>query len=133
LSSPQYHHTYWGSRNGHIHDIKIYVESKGEINWSRLTENGSPDGEKTDIPFPIYAGALNTDGIDISGENYLVERVNITNFDDCVVPKPSSGGKCTRNITVLDSEVHFGVGMSIGSITAEEDAQCIRDVTFRNV
>jgi len=31
---------------------------------------------------------LNTDGIDVSGKNILIEKLNITNFDDTVVVKP---------------------------------------------
>ena len=72
--------------------MEIFVDSKGEVEMSRLYENGSPDGEKIDIP-NIYIGALNTDGIDIRGKDFLIERVKITNFDDAVVPKPSSPGR----------------------------------------
>ena len=34
---------------------------------------------------PTYA--LNTDGIDPAGKNVLIERVNITNYDDAVAVK----------------------------------------------
>jgi len=43
------------------------------------------DGFFTTRTFP-----LNTDGIDIAGSNILIERVNITNFDDAVAIKPLS-------------------------------------------
>ena len=67
---------------------------------------------------------LNTDGIDPSGKNILIERINITNYDDAVAVKPSNtGGKyatCTENVIVRDCNVYFGVGMTIGSVPARD-------------
>lgn len=80
---------------------------------------------------------LNTDGIDPSGRNVTIERVSITNFDDAVAVKPTSGsdfsGNCTQDIYVRDCVVTFGVGMSIGSVPPHEDVSCIRNVTFDNI
>lgn len=34
---------------------------------------------------------------------------------------------------VRDLEVHYGVGMSIGSVPAREAYRCVSDVTFSNI
>lgn len=82
--------------------------------------------------------ALNTDGIDISGKNFVIERVKITNWDDAVVVKPLNNGdphpsNCSQDILVQDIDVTYGVGMSIGSLSPEPHRNCIKNVTFRNV
>lgn len=69
-----------------MHDMEIYVDHKGqlEINKLLLGDKGYTGlGGKTLPMFP-----LNTDGIDPHGTNILIERVNITNFDDAVAIKP---------------------------------------------
>lgn len=38
------------------------------------------------ITLPTYA--LNTDGLDPLGKNAIIERLNITNYDDAVAIKP---------------------------------------------
>lgn len=73
-----------------------------------LTEEGVPT-------FP-----LNTDGIDPAGKNVFIKNVRIRNFDDAVAVKPLNGGNfysnCSQNITVIDSFVTLGVGMTIGKL-----------------
>lgn len=63
---------------------------------------------------------FNTDGIDIGGQNVLIERLNITNFDDAVAVKASVNtleeASCTQNITVRDCNMWYSVGMSVGSV-----------------
>ena len=81
---------------------------------------------------------LNTDGIDISGRDVYFRNLTITNFDDAVAVKPLSvnGGKysnCTENILIEDCYVKYGVGMSIGSVPPNNNNNCIRNVTFRNI
>jgi hypothetical protein len=45
-----------------------------------------------DLPTPsMPTNPLNTDGIDPAGSNITITRVNITNFDDAIAVKPSSG------------------------------------------
>ncbi len=65
---------------------------------------------------PIFP--LNTDGIDPSGINVYIHNVRIQNFDDAVAVKPQNGGSfysnCSQNVTVRNSFVKFGVGMTIG-------------------
>ena len=82
---------------------------------------------------------LNTDGIDPAGSNITITRVNITNFDDAIAVKPSSGrfvvakDGCSQDINVSDMNIKFGVGMSIGSVPPKWDHTCIRRVTFKNI
>jgi len=80
---------------------------------------------------------LNTDGIDPAGKNILIERVNITNYDDAVAVKPSNNERkyatCSENIIVRDCNVYFGVGMTIGSVPARDYYNCVRNVQFLNI
>ena len=88
------------------------------------------------IPIPTFP--LNTDGINPAGSNILIERINITNFDDAVAVKPITmyGGyemaKCSENITVRNMNINFGVGLSIGAVSADDNYKCVRNVTFQN-
>lgn len=79
---------------------------------------------------------FNTDGIDPSGTNILIERVDITNWDDAVAIKPANKkGKiatCAENIIARDINVKYGVGASIGSVPANDNYNCVRNVTFSN-
>jgi len=61
----------------HIHDMEIFVDVMGQIKIHKFIKINAP-------MFPF-----NTDGIDPSGSNILIERVNITNFDDAVAIKPA--------------------------------------------
>lgn len=80
---------------------------------------------------------LNTDGIDPSGKNVLIENVTITNFDDAVAVKPSSGGdtfsNCSQNMTIRNAHVSYGVGMTIGSVPPNENVNCVRDILFEDI
>lgn len=82
---------------------------------------------------------LNTDGIDPYGSNVLIERVNITNFDDAVAVKPShkswkvAKDGCSQDVLVRNANVKFGVGMSIGSVPPADDHACVRRVTFQDI
>ena len=88
------------------------------------------------LGLPIFL-ELNTDGIDPSGENFTITNVYIENFDDAVAVKPnkatSTMSNCTNNVLVDGAVVKYSVGMSIGSVPADNHTNCIRDVTFRNV
>ena len=80
---------------------------------------------------------LNTDGIDPSGARMHIYNLTVLNYDDVVVPKPSSahshGGNCTQDMLVENCTVILGVGMSIGSVPPNSGCNCIRNITFRNV
>ena len=89
------------------------------------------------MPFGMPTFPLNTDGIDLWSRDFVLERIKITNFDDAIVPKPSTQSfnvsKCTQNITVRDIETKFSIGMTVGSVPPVEDHNCVRDVSFSNV
>lgn len=82
---------------------------------------------------------LNTDGIDPSGRNILIQNVTVENFDDAIVVKPTNGSSakhginCSEDILVENIRVKYGVGMSIGSVPPKNKANCVRNVTFRNI
>lgn len=81
--------------------------------------------------------AFNTDGIDPSGKNVLIEDVYIENYDDAVAVKPAKSSfinsNCSENIVVRNAVVKFGVGMTIGSVPPNENYNCVRNVLFTNI
>jgi len=80
---------------------------------------------------------LNTDGIDPSGINVLIDNVTITNYDDAVAVKPMNGGgtysHCSANMTISNSRVSMGVGMTIGSVPPNTNINCVQDILFENI
>lgn len=80
---------------------------------------------------------LNTDGIDPSGKNILIENVTITNFDDAVAVKPSSKGDpfsdCSQNMTIRNAIVNYGIGLTIGSVPPNDDVNCVQNIVFENI
>ena len=115
----------------YFHDFEIYVDIWGQLEINKFFDHTL--GRFGKIPtFP-----LNTDGIDPSGKNILIERVKITNFDDAVAVKPmDKNGKiatCSENVMVMDLEVWYGVGMTIGTVPARTAFTCVNQVTFKNV
>lgn len=135
INSPYYHLDIQDFDGAYFHDFEIYVDAYGQLELDKLLL-GDNDlmnglGGRT---FPMYA--LNTDGIDPRGKNALIERVNITNYDDAVAIKEMTGqGKyatCSENIIVRDCNIWFGVGMTIGTILPKDDFSCVRNVQFLN-
>ena len=58
-----------------------------EVN--RLMSGNSNSISKWDgVTLPTFP--FSTDGVDVSGSNIIIERLNITNFDDAVAVKPST-------------------------------------------
>lgn len=94
-------------------------------------------GSRTELSWPTMP--LNTDGIDPSGSNVLIENVNITNYDDAVAVKPSKGNYmvardgCSQDITVRNANVKFGLGMTIGSVPPSTEHACVRRVHFHDI
>ena len=92
-------------------------------------------GDRFCLRVPFFP--LNTDGIDVRGRNILIERVNITNFDDAIAVKPESGKyrpqsnlKCTENILVRDVNVYWSTGLAVGSVHPLDTHDCVKNVTF---
>lgn len=62
----------------------------------------------------------NTDGLNLSGRNYLIAGCDISTGDDNVAINSSGDparGPVTENIVITDCRVGFGHGVSIGSYT----------------
>lgn len=107
-----------------VHDFEIFADYKGQMELGKFFNKTLP-------MFP-----LNTDGVDPHGRNILIERLNITNYDDAVAIKPCHKNythvKCSENIIVRDCTVYYGVGMTIGTVKADDEYNCIKNVTFSN-
>ncbi len=82
---------------------------------------------------------FNTDGIDVAGEDITIRDIVVSNYDDVVAVKtadllPSSADGvvpgCTRNITVSNTTVYRGAGLSVGSVHPSPLKPCVRDVLF---
>ena len=78
INSPYYHINARDIDGGYFHDFEIYVDIMSQNHLSEFLGLG--------LRIPTFP--LNTDGIDPAGTNILIERVNITNFDDAVAVKP---------------------------------------------
>jgi len=119
MNGPSYHLMAQQTNNAWFHDFEIEVDVLSQKNIGKVLSM---------IPFP-----LNTDGIDPEGKNILIERVNITNYDDAVAVKPSANlGRCSENIMIRDLNVWYSVGLTIGSVSANDDYKCVRNVTFQD-
>ena len=120
INSPNFHLDVKDFDGAWFHDFEIWVDAYGQLELDRLFmgSKGSENGLLPSVRLPTYA--LNTDGIDPRGKNFIIERVNITNFDDAVAIKNSkingNFSTCTENVIVRDCNIWFGVGMTIGSV-----------------
>lgn len=167
VNSPQFHLKLDHIMNVVVRNITIYVDVgkqkelfQKSLNWLplgnrthgliskikehipeqmlKLLDSDLPDElEKILEALGIPTFPLNTDGIDPSGKNVLIENVTITNYDDAVAVKPSSGGdpftNCSQNMTIRNALVSFGVGMTIGSVPPNENTNCVRNITFEDI
>ena len=118
--------------------LSIFKDYIAEPVLKKITERDLPEElEKILEALGVPTFPLNTDGIDPSGRNVLIENVTITNFDDAVAVKPSSGGdpftNCSQNMTIRNAHVTFGVGMTIGSVPPNDNVNCVRNITFENI
>jgi len=133
MNSPCFHIMINDFDTGYFHDFEIHVDSKGQLELNHLF--GGSNGLLPSVTLPTYA--LNTDGLDVSGVNVVIERLNITNFDDAVAIKPLSKDNvrahCSEGITVRDLNVYYGVGMSVGTLVPHDSYNCVRNVTFTNI
>ena len=129
-NSPQFHFDLSNMTNLIVRNIYIWVDVTAQRDLLDKAKVKRGVGEWNLPMFP-----LNTDGIDPSGRNILIQNITCENYDDVVAVKPGRllMDGCTQNITVDNARVNFGVGMSIGSVLPNSDINCIRDVWIRNV
>ena len=126
LYAPQFHVYAKPIKNFTVRNITIWVDIEAQKSLS----------ESSSWKVPMFS--FNTDGIDPSGQNILIQNVTIENYDDAVAVKPghlSDEEGCTENVTVENANIVHSIGMSIGSVLPKFNAKinCIRNVTFRNV
>jgi len=135
INGPRFHLWLEDIDNAWVHDFEIHVDTKGQLELGKLLF-GESNGFTTlnNHTLPIFP--LNTDGVDPHGTNILIERLNITNFDDAVAIKPCHKNfkiaHCSSNITVRDMNIYYGVGLSVGSVGATDKYYCVDGVTFSN-
>ena len=118
----------------YCHDFEIQTDYKGQLELGKLFLG--PEGYTGLDGMTLPTFPLNTDGVDPAGKDILIERLNITNYDDAVAVKPmdhkGNYTQCSENIIVRDCNIWFGVGMTIGSVPAHDTYNCVRNVTFIN-
>jgi hypothetical protein len=129
LNSPNFHIYWQDALVGLIDNVTVHVDVDDQRALLGKFGKLSADG------LPIFP--LNTDGIDIAGQDIVVRNCRVTNFDDALCAKPMTGAgnltHCTRNLTFENSEITWGVGASVGSVGPDPDVNCVRDTTFRNL
>ena len=114
--------------------IRVNVTAQQELQEKRYSKRKQSVSGTSSSPWKIPMFLLNTDGIDPSGRNILIQNITCENYDDVVAVKPGKllTDGCTQNVTVDNAKVILGVGMSIGSVPPSTDINCIRDVWFIN-
>lgn len=130
-NGPRYHMYLRNMTNLFVRDIYIWVDVTAQQDLAEKKYQKRAVGGQWKVPmFPF-----NTDGIDPSGRNIFIQNITVENYDDAVAVKPGQllADGCTQNVTVVDSRVVLGVGMSIGSVPPNDNINCIRDVWFRNI
>mgnify|MGYP003318569619 CR=1 FL=1 len=80
---------------------------------------------------------FNTDGIDVAGRDVTIRDIVVSNYDDVVAVKAADllsdsnlAPGCTQNVTVYNTTVYRGAGLSVGSIHPSPLMPCVRDVVF---
>lgn len=120
LNSPSFHVIFEDVLNVEIHDIEIFVNSSVTRFWSEDS----------------VTYALNTDGLDIRGNNIKIYNNMITNYDDAIVIKPCRDDflycTCSGDADIFNNSITYSTGLSIGSISPGVNNDCIHNVTFRD-
>jgi polygalacturonase len=132
-NSPRFHFHLVNMTNLIVRDVYIWVDVTAQRDLSKQAQvKGASFGSP---PWNLPMFPLNTDGIDPSGRNILIQNITCENYDDVVAVKPGKllTDGCTQNVTVDGARVFMGVGMSIGSVPPDTEINCIRDVWIRNV
>ena len=122
MNGPRFHLYLYDLLHATIQDLVIHVDYTND----RAFLHNLPT-------FP-----LNTDGVDIAGQDIYFRNLTIQNFDDAIAVKPThvdSGlyTNCTQDILIEDCFVKYGVGMSIGSVPPNDKFNCVKNVTVRRV
>ena len=144
-------------RNAVIEGVTVWVDVEKQ-KALLAAGNRLSDGTSSDMPRGIPTFPLNTDGIDVKGQNITVRtclaaaathcnapnpaqirNCTVTNFDDAVCLKPTDGSavapftNCTEDVLVQDVDIHLGVGASVGSVPPHDNVNCVRNSKFMDV
>ena len=115
------------------HQIKNFV-ARNIFIWVDVTAQKQLLNSSHTSSWKVPMFPFNTDGIDPSGQNILIQNITVENYDDAVAVKPGNlEDGCTENVTVENANIIRSVGMSIGSVPPNIKINCIRNVTFRNI
>ena len=127
-NSPRFHLDISRVKNVIVRNLKIWADVTAQKNLLKQHKAKLP-------PWSIPMFPFNTDGIDPSGQNILIQNITVENYDDAVAIKPGKllDGGCTENITVENADIKLSVGMSIGSVPPNPQINCIRNIRFRNI
>lgn len=121
-NSPCFHLVAHQIKNFYVKNVFIWVDVTAQ---KQLLDTA---------PWKLPMFPFNTDGIDPSGQNILIQNITVENYDDAVAVKPGNlEDGCTENITVENANIIHSVGMSIGSVPPNVKVNCIRNVIFRNI
>ena len=127
-NSPRFHMDIQRMKNVIVQNVDIWVDITAQKKILNQHKAKLP-------PWSIPMFPFNTDGIDPSGQNILIQNITVENFDDAVAVKPGKvlDGGCTENITVKNANIKLSVGMSIGSVPPNPQINCIRNIRFQNI
>jgi polygalacturonase len=128
-NSPRFNFHLADMLNLEVFDLTILTDLKKQEEM--LRDHGK---WHLDLNIPMFP--FNTDGIDPAGKNIYIHDVYIENWDDAVAVKPSNTKYqrvCTENVLIENVKVKYGVGISMGSVSANQYHNCINNVTVKNV
>jgi len=118
-------------------DARLQRHAGLPANWRSGGPQAFRDVGEWVLPGMLGLVALNTDGIDIAGQNVRVTGCTIQNYDDSVCSKPMNRRgnltQCTSHLLFDNHVVHYGVGASVGSVSPSDAVNCIADTTYRNI
>ena len=98
------------------------------------------------LELPMFP--FNTDGVDVSGKDIIVQDCVISNWDDVVCVKPSARQTpkvgfppndipdwtwCTSEMLVKNLTGLYGGGASVGSVHPTNTFSCVNNVTFEDI
>ena len=94
MNSPYYHIQMIDCKDGWFHDMRISVSMWGTLEFKLLLQEDSnlmfwTNFASLDLTInELPSVPTNTDGIDVNGENFVIERIRIeNNWDDAIVMK----------------------------------------------
>ena len=111
---------------GLIQNVNVNNSLHEHINCGSTLDN---DITINNISISTPSSAANTDGIDPSGTNWLIENCTISDGDDDIAPKPES--IACANIDIENCLILSGHGISVGGQTqAGLNGLTVNNVTF---